>query len=128
MILLFYAFRIYIIRDLLYGSDPRGGQWVITTTKKSGPITQVTRAGTRVVASSVLHRVNLRRVYDYNIIIVTMYYRKLILRSSIMQRYRPRVDKLIGSIYVTFPNTRHTYYNTAALLVAILYIYRAIFT
>lgn len=50
---------------------------------------------------------------DYNIIIiVTTYYRKLIMQRQyrrVLLR-RPRVDNLIGSMYVTFPNIRHTYY------------------
>lgn len=72
IMILFYTFRILSVTY----STQRFSPWAITTTKKSGPITQVTRAqghaSSRPRSCTGSTCVVCPCVYDYNIIVVTM--------------------------------------------------------
>lgn len=97
-------------------STQRFSPWAITTTKKSGPITQVTRAqghaSSRPRSCTGSTCAVCPCVYDYNIIVVTM----RIIENAFCAHLLCNDGTALAAcwqinwvdICVTFPNTRHT--------------------
>lgn len=130
-IILWYYSYTFRILSVTY-STQRFSPWAITTTEKSGPITQVTRAqghaSSRPRSCTGSTCVVCPCVYDYNIIVVTM----RIIENAFCAHLLCNDGTALAACWqinwvdvcVTFPNTRHTlYYNTTTRLIAILYVY-----